>query len=188
MNSHIHFSSTNALHLLSPSQQQTTATTHSNRRVGAIMRIGVVITALSVAVGIALADPAAAAIKTRTNIKAQGLGSALREFAANRHLQILYTTETVANQQTPGAVGELTIDETLTRLLGGTGLVYRYIDENTITIMSLDDVGAAASPRSTGGSEAEASSPGEQSQESTPSDTASAPEGANESQPAEEVE
>ncbi len=112
------------------------------------MRIAVLATAISAAVvGLAWADPAAAAIKTPTNIAPQELGSALRVLAAERHLQILYTTETVANRHTSGAVGELTVDEALTRLLAGTGLAFRYVDENTITIMRRTD-GASAPPQS----------------------------------------
>jgi len=45
---------------------------------------------------------------------------------------------------TNGAVGELTADQALTKLLSGTGLVYRYIDDNTISIMPAN--GAAAAP------------------------------------------
>jgi len=100
------------------------------------MRIALLATALSAAlVSLATADPAAAAIKTPTNIAPQELGSALRVLAADRHLQILYTTDSIANRRTPGAVGEFTVDEALDHLLGGTDLVFRYIDENTIAIM-----------------------------------------------------
>jgi iron complex outermembrane recepter protein len=111
---------------------------------GAFMRIAVLATALSSALmSLALADPATAAIKTPTNIAAQELSSALRVLAADRHLQILYTTATVANRRTSGAVGEFTVGEALDRLLGGTDLVFRYIDENTITIVPRGDADAA---------------------------------------------
>jgi iron complex outermembrane recepter protein len=104
---------------------------------GAIMRTTVLATAVSsVLVSLALADPAAAtAIRAPTNIAPQELDSALRVLAVERRLQILYTTQTVSNRQTSGAVGDLTVAETLDRLLGGTGLVFRYADENTIAIM-----------------------------------------------------
>lgn len=109
------------------------------------MRIAVLAAALSsAAVGLALADPAAAAIKSPTNITSQELSNALRVLAADRDLQILYTTQTVANRHSAGAVGEFTVDEALTQLLSGTGLVFRYIDENTITIL-LRDEGASTS-------------------------------------------
>src|SRR5687767_9591083 len=68
---------------------------------GAFMRIAVLATALSSAlIGLALADPAAAAIRKDTNIAPQELRSALRTLAADRRLQILYTTDTVSNRHT----------------------------------------------------------------------------------------
>lgn len=101
------------------------------------MRITVLATAISsVLASLALADPAAAAaIRAPTNIAPQELDSALRTLAADRRLQILYTTQTVSNRQTSGAIGDLTVAEALDRLLGGTGLVFRYADENTIAIL-----------------------------------------------------
>ena len=102
------------------------------------MRAAVLVAALSSALGtLALADPAAAAIRTPTNIEPQALGSALRALAAERHLQILYTTDTVADRTTSGAVGELTVSEALDRLLGGTGLIFQYVDESTITVVPI---------------------------------------------------
>ncbi|HEY5758962.1 MAG TPA: TonB-dependent receptor, partial [Steroidobacter sp.] len=103
------------------------------------MRMTVLAAAVSSAlVSLALADPANAAIKVPTNIGPQELDSALRVLAADRRLQILYTTQTVSNRQTSGAVGELTVAEALDRILGGTGLMFRYADENTIAIMPRD--------------------------------------------------
>jgi iron complex outermembrane recepter protein len=134
-----------------PSRNKTTAITTLKRGMGAFMRTAVLATAFaSVMVGLALADPAAAAIKSPTNIAPQELRSALRVLAADRHLQILYPTETVAGRHTEGAVGEFTADEALERLLGGTDLVFRYIDDNTITIMSRGD----DTPASVGGTPA----------------------------------
>jgi iron complex outermembrane recepter protein len=134
-----------------PSRNKTTAITTLKRGMGAFMRTAVLATAFaSVMVGLALADPAAAAIKSPTNIAPQELRSALRVLAADRHLQILYPTETVAGRHTEGAVGEFTVNEALERLLGGTDLVFRYIDDNTITIMSRSD----DTPASVGGTPA----------------------------------
>lgn len=103
------------------------------------MRISVLAIAISSAlIGLAMADPAAAtAIKTQINIAPQELSNALRLLAADRNLQILYTTETVADRHTAGAVGEFTVVEALTRLLGGTGLAFHYVDDTTITIVPL---------------------------------------------------
>lgn len=106
------------------------------------MRIAVLATAMSsVLVGLAMADPAAAtAIKAQTNIAPQELSSALRTLAAERNLQLLYTTQTVGDRQTAGAVGEFTVVEALTQLLGGTGLAFHYVDDSTITIMPVSSL------------------------------------------------
>ena len=141
---------------MSLSRHKTTAVTARKREWGAFMRSAVLAAALSSALGtLALADPATAAIRAPTSIEPQALDSALRGFAADRHLQILYTTDTVANRATSGAVGELTVGETLDRLLGGTGLVFQYVDENTITIVPIAsdrrDLGMPTSDNATGG-------------------------------------
>jgi iron complex outermembrane receptor protein len=74
--------------------------------------------------------------KIPTNIPAQGLDPALKAFAQSRGLQVLYVAGLVKDLKTAGASGELTADETLTRLLSGTGLTYRYVNDKAITILS----------------------------------------------------
>jgi outer membrane receptor protein involved in Fe transport len=97
-------------------------------------------------VSFALSDPAVAAIRIPTNIAPQELGGALRVLAADRRLQILYTTQAVSNRQTSGAVGDFTVAEALDRLLDGTDLMFRYADENTIAIMPRVDRASAGEP------------------------------------------
>jgi iron complex outermembrane receptor protein len=101
------------------------------------MRMGVAATAICLSiVGVALADPARAAIRKPTNIPAQALGSALEELAKERDIQVLYRSEVVSDRKTEGAMGELTPDEALSELLTGTGLSYRYLTASTVTIVS----------------------------------------------------
>ncbi|HWG31917.1 MAG TPA: TonB-dependent receptor, partial [Steroidobacteraceae bacterium] len=101
------------------------------------MRLGVAATALCLSiVGVALADPATAAIRRPTNIPAQALGSALEELAKERDIQVIYRSEVVFDRMTEGAVGEFTPDEALRKLLTGTGLSYRYLTASTVTIVS----------------------------------------------------
>lgn len=86
--------------------------------------------------GSCLAQTSTAAMsRIETQIQPQTLGSALKEFAQTRHMQVLYLAAEVENIRTPGASGRLTADEALSRLLNGTGLTYRYIDPNAISIM-----------------------------------------------------
>jgi iron complex outermembrane receptor protein len=116
------------------------------------MRTTAIATAVSLAIiNLAAASEAAAAIRKSTNVPGQELGPALRSLARERDFQLVYRTETVGKVRTSGAVGELTSDEALTQLLNGTGLTYRYIDDNTVTIIPIAG-GGSSSPQATGGS------------------------------------
>ncbi|HEY5756760.1 MAG TPA: TonB-dependent receptor [Steroidobacter sp.] len=110
------------------------------------MRIAVVSTAVySMIVGLSVAGEVRAAIRIPTNIPAQPLGPALKALAETRDLQVLYLSETVRDGQSAGASGDLTADEALTQLLRGTGLTYRYVHENAVTILSEQAAPAANS-------------------------------------------
>ncbi|HEY0687243.1 MAG TPA: TonB-dependent receptor [Steroidobacter sp.] len=98
------------------------------------MRLSVLAAAISLSVGLSTAADVQAAIKKRTFIPAQGLGPALRAFAKDHKLQIIYVSEEVAKLHTRGVVGDVTSDEALRALLQGTELEYRYLDERTVTV------------------------------------------------------
>lgn len=74
--------------------------------------------------------------RKRIDIPAQALTPALERLARERDLQIIYLAEKTDALQTEGVRGELTPDEALARLLQGTGLTYRYLDEHTLTIVT----------------------------------------------------
>lgn len=82
-----------------------------------------------------MADPANAAIRKTTSIGAQGLAPALQLFAKERDMQVVYRSELVIDRQTPGASGDLTVEETLTQLLNGTGLTFQYLEDKGVTIV-----------------------------------------------------
>lgn len=84
--------------------------------------------------------PTTARTRIETRIPAEALGSALKAFAEIRHMQVLYLTTEVKGLRTPGASGNLTADETLTRMLTGTGLKYRYVDINAVSITPASDI------------------------------------------------
>jgi iron complex outermembrane recepter protein len=108
------------------------------------MRIALAV-AIALGLGsIVVADPSVAAVRKQTNIPAQGLGPALKEFAASRDLNVLYLSNTVRDLQTSGAAGEITTDEALTKILSGTGLTYRYLNDNTVTIVPMRSAGSPA--------------------------------------------
>ncbi len=111
-----------------------------SRGMGAFARIAAAAAAVSLSfVGLSLADAANAPIRKPTHIAAQELGPALKQLAQSRGLQILYLSSTVRDVQTRGANGDITADEAFDQLLTGTGLTYRYLDENTVTVVPLVD-------------------------------------------------
>src|SRR6202162_851717 len=104
----------------------------------AFMRVaGVAAGVFSFIVDLAIADNASASIRKPTHISAQRLGPALVQLAQSRGLQVLYLSNTVRDLRTLGADGDITAEEAFNQLLTGTGLTYRYLDENTVTIVPL---------------------------------------------------
>lgn len=101
------------------------------------MRIAVVAAAVCISViGLATVTNAQAAARRATSITAQGLGPALQSLAKEHGFQLVYRSELIEGLRTGSITGDLTADEALTRLLAGTGLAFRYLDERTVTIFS----------------------------------------------------
>jgi len=73
-----------------------------------------------------------------TRIVAQDLALALQTLAKDRNVQLVYRSELVADRHTDGASGVLTLEEALTQILRGSGLAYRYLDTDAITIVRGD--------------------------------------------------
>jgi len=100
------------------------------------MRIAVAATAVCLSiVGLVSAQEASAAIKRPTHIPPETLAAALKTLASERGLALAYRSEIVGDLKSPGAVGELTTEEAFTRILVGTDLTFRYLDEKTVTIV-----------------------------------------------------
>jgi outer membrane receptor protein involved in Fe transport len=93
-------------------------------------------------VSITCADEARAAIRQPTNIAAQELAPALKLLAKDRDVQLVYRSDLVKDQHTSGAAGDLTFEEALTQLLAGTGLTFRYLESNAITLVPVQGPGA----------------------------------------------
>lgn len=68
------------------------------------------------------------------NIPAQSLSSALTRFSADTRLQVLYEGDMADKLQAPALNGSYTPAQALEKLLGGTGLKYRYTNNKTITL------------------------------------------------------
>ena len=108
-------------------------------------------TAIASAISFALvtgteAQQASAAVRKHLNIDPQPLELALQTLASDRGFQLMYRADLVGNRQTAGAVGQFTADEALTRLLAGTGLIHRYLDDHTITIVPANTSAPAREP------------------------------------------
>ena len=73
--------------------------------------------------------------RIQTRIAPQPLGQALQDFARARHMQVLYLTADVKNLRTTGVSGTLTADQVLVGMLSGTGLKYRYVDSDAVSIV-----------------------------------------------------
>ena len=103
------------------------------------MRIAVLATALGCCIiGVSVADPAiAAATRKPTNIPPQELALALQALARDRDFQIVCRADLLKDRRSSAVSGELTPYEALARLLTGTGLTYRALDDQTITIVPM---------------------------------------------------
>lgn len=99
-------------------------------------------------VGVAVADDAHASTKRLTNIPAQGLAPALQALAKEWNLQIVYVSEEIGERRTQGAIGEFDTEHALDRLLEGTGLTFKYLDDKTVAIVPVTS--AASRSSSTG--------------------------------------
>ncbi|MEJ1964640.1 MAG: TonB-dependent receptor [Gammaproteobacteria bacterium] len=70
----------------------------------------------------------------RLNVPAQSVFEALKTFAAQTNLQVVYFSEVGEGAASAGAVGTLRADEALKQLLGGTGLTFQFLNERTVAI------------------------------------------------------
>ncbi|MBL8267405.1 TonB-dependent receptor domain-containing protein, partial [Steroidobacter sp.] len=99
------------------------------------MRNSLVAAIVASIVGFSANSAAQAAIRRATAIPPQQLTTALRALIDDRELQIVYSSDLLGERRSAGANGELTLDEALTQILSGTGLVYTYLDASTVTIL-----------------------------------------------------
>jgi len=108
------------------------------------MRFILAIIALCLAgIHLAAADPANSHTRQSINVPPEALASALQAYSRVTGYHVVYISEDVRARHSAGAVGKLSPDEALTRILSGTGLTYRFLDAHTISVMP---VGAAGAP------------------------------------------
>src|SRR3984893_8484022 len=121
-----------------------------------------VLQALACASGLVLATPGkASADPARFDIAAQPLPNALKSFAAQAKMQLLYRYDVVSHATARPVTGQLEKHAALERLLQGTGLEAVYSNDNTATIrvISAGDKAAPGSKTATGDKPGPANSP-----------------------------
>jgi iron complex outermembrane recepter protein len=110
------------------------------------MRISMLAAAVYLSIfGVSVAEEVRAAIRKPINIPAQELGSALEALAREGGIQVIYRADIIGGRHTAGAAGDLTPIEALQELLGGTGLTYRYLNDETVTLTQIASESPAAS-------------------------------------------
>ncbi len=70
----------------------------------------------------------------RYAIPAGSLEDALMEFVAQADLKLIFKTDLVRSARSAGLTGTLTPEQGVARLLEGSGIAYRFVDSNTVTI------------------------------------------------------
>ncbi|MDB5977304.1 MAG: hypothetical protein JWR07_4064 [Nevskia sp.] len=86
------------------------------------------------------------AAPTDAAIPPQPLNQALTTFAQQSGLQIVYVSKVADGVQTKGAPAGLAPKDTLDKLLDGTGIGYRFINDNTVTIFNPSEDHSQADP------------------------------------------
>lgn len=84
--------------------------------------------------GVVKAAPQAASAATA--IPSMPLKQALTEFAQREHLQLVYVSQIAEGVRTHGAPAGLSHEATLQSLLRGTGLQFRFLNADTVTIFA----------------------------------------------------
>src|SRR6266404_2960600 len=121
-----------------------------------------VLQALACASGLILATPGKAnADPARFDIAAQPLPNALKSFAAQAKMQLLYRYDVVSHATARPVTGQLEKHAALEQLLRGTGLEAVYSSDNTATIrpISAGEKAAPGTKAATGEKPGPASSP-----------------------------
>src|ERR1700722_16912233 len=121
-----------------------------------------VLHALACAAGLILATPGkASADPARFDISAQPLPTALKNFAAQAKMQLLYRYDIVSHKTASPVTGQLEKHAALDLLLRGTGLEAVYSNDNTATIrlISAQEKAASGSKGATGDKSAPTTEP-----------------------------
>jgi iron complex outermembrane receptor protein len=71
----------------------------------------------------------------RVNIHPQSLGAALDTLARDGQFQLVYVSDELSQLKAHGVEGTMSVQQALEHLLSGTGMTYKFLDDNTVTIV-----------------------------------------------------
>ena len=74
------------------------------------------------------------------DIQSKGAAGALKEFARQADISLVFSSTVVANRQTTGIRGDFTVTEGLRKLLDGSGLSFKQVSATTIAINVAGDL------------------------------------------------
>ncbi|MEJ0035255.1 MAG: TonB-dependent receptor plug domain-containing protein [Gammaproteobacteria bacterium] len=89
-------------------------------------------------------------VSEASTIEAQPLDAALKAFALQAGMQLVYVTDLVRGRGTGGAKGAPTVAGVLTQLLAGTGLTFEFLNARTVLIRTQTTEVARAGYRGAG--------------------------------------
>jgi iron complex outermembrane recepter protein len=118
--------------------------TPSHRHDGKTLTKPLVIAIIAIAVWAGSHTAHAADSAPRTfQIAAQSVSAALRQFAAQSDLQMIFTETDVGGAKTGGVTGTKTVRQALTELLRGTGLEFAFTTNNVVVVRKAPGAGVA---------------------------------------------
>src|SRR5688572_12068262 len=97
------------------------------------LRFWVLTLGLSALGGATLSSAAELANRTY-EIRPQAVSTALKAFAAQSELQLIFTEKDVRESETSGVAGSLTPRDALLKMLEGTGLEFEFTANNVVVI------------------------------------------------------
>jgi hypothetical protein len=79
------------------------------------------------------------------DLPAQPLAASLRAVASQTDTNVLFDPPLVEGRVAPALKAQITLDQAFLKLLTGTGLTYKYLDDKTVTIIAASGAGSAQS-------------------------------------------
>lgn len=99
--------------------------------------------AVAIAILFLVAPASQAQAVAQFDLPAQSLAASLRAIGSQTSTNVLFDPPLVEGMNAPGMAGEFTVEEAFKKLLAGTGLKYRFLDDKTVVVISASAAGAS---------------------------------------------